>query len=901
MESSTGRKYRNKKDNEEYLVFEDDRDQVRYWNDKYELNLNLREDTCKKFLEGCQQQLHWFLHEDNDLTINVIDMKNESRKKIPVNQTRLFNCPQIDNPKIQNNAICCLNGFQNGNNKIIYDYYTQNEDMYKNKCKTLGLSIVYAHLTNEILVIDMDSSLLLKEKFYRRLLLKYPYVISMEKHLFKIFVPFIKEIMPPALLNCGFKSVNNADFLGKGSWNYVPVDNHIFNTDFDISMMSKDDFKDCPLTEPVVKENKEQKLTTTTKDYPTISFLRMKEMLEFIRECSIKEFPDEPNKRVGAVYRGDGNTCWLKICRAIKDWNSYSQGFRVLHEFSKGTPNYDEKKWGKGGQSQKDWENCDGMTVNVGYIINLYEEFRQKFPPLSFVGDATSPQEEILFEIVKNGDIDHFTLSKLLLKFDSFLLRYKYCNHSGMWYVCDETNLWSPRKNVYLSKFLDDELMPFINDVISKVEKDTESVKFLRKIRNKLGFVDFQNGILKNCIPHIMEENFSKKLDNKSTLLSFTNGVYDILTKSFRPRLPEDYISLCTFHDYVETIPQDALEFFNSFIQTISMTRKDEQDEKTKTQILEFFCKIMCMFLFGENSSNSIVIFTGEGGNGKSRLFRLHTCGLGGYIRKIEPTYFTSVKTQSHGTSPLASCQGVRLVYTSEPDENQKLQGPLLKDISGNEPFNCRKLFSNDIQLFIQFIVYFQTNSIPQITNSTDENALRRRLIIFDFPNIFCSSNEYDEDNSCLRKKKEKLDDDIQKFSPYWASYLVHLFVKYHGHVFPEKNLTPFLPKSKYLVEEYLEESNDVLNYMTQHYRPKFVADLTEDEKKQYKRSAASLTSEFNYSNKQKITARQFGKALKKSIPFKKCSFKSSEMFYCVESRGFEDGKDDDNPSLLPL
>lgn len=860
-------------------MIDTEKDRLRYLNDKYDLNLRLGNDEGVSFDDFRQKPLF----EEMNVCVNMLEITKDKEKRSK-NLRKLNLTEKVEFVKNNNWH----------DNSVIFQSFLNNRDLWFFVSKMRHYKIVFVYETTNFITVDIDCEEDLTDPFVRRLLLKYPYYLSMERRLPKIILPRNYK-MPPALYHCGFKPsiLKKTDVLGDRNMSYVPIDGRVYNADFSVEDIRESDYAGCPLiqtTEPSNTENKRKRDTS----FPPITEQKLVEMLEFIAKCSAKEYPLHPEKRVGASYNGDGHS-WLKFASAIKGWNDDKKGFAVLHNFSKLCPNYDPVKWSPHGESFQHFQKCEPRSV--GFIVNLYHDFRSSFPPSSFMENTniTNPrQTQILSSIMDSGEVNHLNLASLFLTFPSFKNRYKYCNMTDTWYEILEDNRWVKRKNIYITKFIQTEFIPFLQNVIENT-KDTDAIKVLCKVKDKVGFVDFQNGIFKNATPHLQENEFFTTLDKNVNLLSFENGVFDITTRQFRPRQYDDYISLSTNHQYYDydDIPNDAKKFFENFITTICMTKEQEKDETKKNEIYTFFCKIMCLFLFGANLSNSVVIFTGEGGNGKSRLFKLHTLGLGQYIRKLEPTYFTSVKTASHGTSPLASCQGLRLIYTSEPDHTQKLQGPLIKDISGNEPMNVRALYKNDFQLFVQFILYFQTNNMPLITNSGDENSLLRRLIIFDFPNIFKNKEDCEEENPSNREKQDKLDLEIEKYSCFWASYLVHMFIKYHGQVYPEKNLTPFLESSKCLVKEYLGESNTVLTFMEQFYIP---MDLTEQNKKNYKVSAEKLLGHYNdiHKSAQIQSVKKFGKLLCKIPEYKKCQFKISNMYYCLKERMFNDDDDDD-------
>lgn len=797
-------------------------ERLKYLNEKYDLHLHL--DYYLPFEEGFKQV---GFHEEQNLSIQVYQFKNE--KKESVNLSKVFGCPQITRDGELKDAYTCNNGFTNGNNLIIYNHFLQNKEKYKQICQSRNYRLTYTHDTTELIVFDVDDEKDLTQPFIRRLLLKYPYVLSTERQLFKIIIPVIKEYMPPALLNCGFKTkiFEHTDVLGKGNMNYVSYDNHLFNTDFDMLFYtSQDDWKDCPLQEVPKKVKTIPLKTQENTTYPTISKNKMEEMLEFIRVCSTKEFPNEPNKRVGSVYLGEGNTCWLKMCRAIKDWDSTQVGYKILHKFSKLTPNYDEKKWRKGGRSQKDWENCDSMNVNVGYIVNLYQYFRELFPPSSIL-DPTNPKENFLGKILDQGKdgVNHLDVANFFLQFPTLLYKYRYSLNSKKWYeLNEETNLWEKKPSFYLGDFINRFIIPFLMPFLDKFE-DEETMKVFKSLLYNIKTVSFQKGVLDHLLKYVSHTCFELELNKNVDVLSFKNGVYNIRENVFRNRLPEDYLSITTNTDYEKLTEEDIIFFRKLFRQIIQPRRMKEDDDeehidleeevKIDTPYLEretYLYKTLSFPMFGTNTNNAVFLMVGDQGeNGKSTINNLCKDAFGEYMIESPNTWLTARSNSIHGTSPIAQYIYNRYLRTSEPDASQKFNTSILKEISGDQDISARALYCENVIFRPQFTLFVECNKLPGIQDPND-GGFRRRAKVIRFNNEFKKESEYKDTIKSYKKQDTKLKDKLKdkKTLNQFIMFLLEMFLKYHRKTYPMKNLDNPPQEYEDYLQNYIKENNPI-------------------------------------------------------------------------------------------
>ena len=71
-----------------------------------------------------------------------------------------------------------------------------------------------------------------------------------------------------------------------------------------------------------------------------------------------------------------------------------------------------------------------------------------------------------------------------------------------------------------------------------------------------------------------MNNDFLEKLDSKTNLLGFTNGVFDLDANEFRPGKPDDYITLSTKYDYHADVDPEIREEIMRFYERASPRTK---------------------------------------------------------------------------------------------------------------------------------------------------------------------------------------------------------------------------------------------------------------------------------------------------------------------------------------
>ena len=321
---------------------------------------------------------------------------------------------------------------------------------------------------------------------------------------------------------------------------------------------------------------------------------------------------------------------------------------------------------------------------------------------------------------------------------------------------------------------------------------DTEEVtmgksgygKLLQNIMNiqaKLLQGQYVNGVMKNLRDMFYKKEIMEKFDTDTSLLGFDNGVYDLKNNEFREGRPEDYITMTTKVSMPvkpEQMPislDNMLEsFHNSDVNAFPEMRNyrrfyDDMNDfidkivpipSVKNYTLRFLSKC----LSGENRDEGFYIWTGTGGNGKSKLIDLMSMCMGDYACNLPIALLTQKRKASGSASPeMAITKGKRLAVMQEPDVNETLNVGQMKEITGNDKISARGLYKEPFEFTPQFKLICMCNDLPHIPSNDD--GTWRRLEVVDFIARFVDyQSDVDEDKHRYLKDKS-----IKNKIPMWV------------------------------------------------------------------------------------------------------------------------------------
>jgi len=308
---------------------------------------------------------------------------------------------------------------------------------------------------------------------------------------------------------------------------------------------------------------------------------------------------------------------------------------------------------------------------------------------------------------------------------------------------------WSPvslgKLRLYLAEDIVIQYQQLLKSIKTQLENEEDDqliesyeskIKSLNDLIAKLKDESFAHKFITACSSIFEQKEFLEQLNSNPHLVGFENGVYNLETGQFRAGLPEDLISFSTGINY-QTFSEEELVPVVSFITQIF------PEEETSQYILTFLASC----LLGMNPQEKFHIWTGVGGNGKSKLLELFEKSCGQYAGKISSKIFTqSQQSNSSAASPEIAClKGLRFVSAQEPDDKKNLKPTIntgiMKELTGGDKIITRALYGDPFTFKPQFKIVFCSNHLPDL--SADDEGAWRRLSVVQFKSRFIDNPKY--------------------------------------------------------------------------------------------------------------------------------------------------------------
>lgn len=420
------------------------------------------------------------------------------------------------------------------------------------------------------------------------------------------------------------------------------------------------------------------------------------------------------------------------------------------------------------------------------YLKFRDERIRNLMVPIAYAPDATSKIAKILIEMFKYEYVCASTKVN-----DAW---YQFKNHR--WVHIDNGNTLYTK----ISEDLYREFGKHCRNIeIDAEEEDNENekkandiVEKLRKIRNNLLRTTVKKNIMEEAKYIAYNDKFLEKLNEKRHLLGVNNGVIDLELCELRDGCPDDYI---TFSTHVNYIPYKKYDIHTKEMNNFFKQIMPEDNMRT------FLKMYLSTFISGDVNEEKLPIFTGGGGNGKSKLIELLKNTLGDYMKPMDIRVLTQKRGNAgQASSEVADKKGVRACPSEEPEKEAKLQIGFMKNMTGGDQLPARELYKNNIYFKPQFKLFIICNDIPEIP--TLDGGTWRRIWIIPFESSFVE--EPDEND----KTQFKLDTQLSKKMDNWKESLLSMLVEYYK-LYKQHGLKPPEKVVKFTKEH--QKRNDIL------------------------------------------------------------------------------------------
>ena len=348
----------------------------------------------------------------------------------------------------------------------------------------------------------------------------------------------------------------------------------------------------------------------------------------------------------------------------------------------------------------------------------------------------------------------------------------------------------------------------------------------VRATTSKLKQTPFKANVMIECMAlfYDVSRNFYDKLDSNINLIGFNNGVYDLEQDDFRKGRPEDYITMSTNIDFITYDPNSIeMKGIHKFINEIL----------TIKSVREYVIKLMASFICGSTRSEKFHVWSGSGGNGKSKLIELLEKCLGDYAGKMNVSNLTQKRGSAGQANPeLARTKGKRFINMQEPDEQCKLNVGLMKEMTGGDRIIARALFKEPIEFKPQFTMVLTCNDKPELP--PDDDGTWRRIVLVEYRSKFRHDpvgTWMDSNDQPITTHNHKLNIENNISTDYWC---------------PLSDQNPQFPIDETVNEKFESWKEPFISYLIEIYKKNKDIDLREpDEVKEYTKKYREANQHF--------------------------------------------------------
>lgn len=289
----------------------------------------------------------------------------------------------------------------------------------------------------------------------------------------------------------------------------------------------------------------------------------------------------------------------------------------------------------------------------------------------------------------------------------------------------------------------------------------------MNKNADRLKTTSFKDAVMRELKDHFYKENFEAMLDEKSHLLGFENGVYDLDAREFRPGMPEDMLTFSTRVNYMEYDPTDpCYDEINSFFESVQV----------KDDLRVYLLRFLASCLHGKVREHSFHIAQGVGSNGKSLTIDFFEKAVGDYAVKLPIAFLTQKRGHSGAASPeVIRLKGKRFACLQEPGNDERLNVGLMKEFTGGDMIVARGLYKDCMEIKPQFKLLLTANTLPEVPSA--DGGTWRRIKLLPFDSRFVDRPDPEKVNEF--KVDYDLPAKLPHLAPYFLSLLIELFYDY--------------------------------------------------------------------------------------------------------------------------
>jgi len=356
------------------------------------------------------------------------------------------------------------------------------------------------------------------------------------------------------------------------------------------------------------------------------------------------------------------------------------------------------------------------------------------------------------------------------------------------------------------------------------------------KIYDNLKNVTFAENIMKACKLKFYREKIMEQMDSNTKLFAFENCIFDLESNILREGRPDDLISITNkltlpvTPNELPMSPEDLWERMKGRVGKYKDKKNGKWDyskwdngnteyfDRVHRDISQFFREILpdndirkyCLRFIASRMCGDVLeqrfsIWTGSGGNGKSILIDIIRNVFGEYCVNLPVTLLTQKRKASNAACPeKARTRGTRICYMQEPDSGERINAGEMKELSGGDMIQARKLYSDVFEFKPQFEIVLMCNEKPTIEDKT--NGAWRRVQVYPFVSRFVDDQNQINPNNNVYKRDKALPTKLEHWSIVFMGMLMREWVNMGGGVDEDS-----IPESIRMETENYKNQNDIV------------------------------------------------------------------------------------------
>lgn len=249
---------------------------------------------------------------------------------------------------------------------------------------------------------------------------------------------------------------------------------------------------------------------------------------------------------------------------------------------------------------------------------------------------------------------------------------------------------------------------PEAGELVAKAKRSKALLTFVNRCRSTNGL----NHLLTEAAPHLACA--VDNLDAAPYALNTPAGIVDLRTGELRP---SDPAALCTKATAVAPGTAGA-DLWRGFLDTICCG---------DTELADYLQVVAGMAALGKVFTETLLIATGDGGNGKSTFFNTLARVLGDYATSVRPALLMT-GSQNNGAE-LAALRGVRLALAAETEEGQRLDVATVKALCSTDRLAANPKYKSPFSFTPSHTLVLYTNFLPRV-GSSDRGTWSRLTVL---------------------------------------------------------------------------------------------------------------------------------------------------------------------------